>query len=47
MQQLFNLNPFIKGAMLEQIIFPPLFIKIKSAGKLCGKVAGVVGDYLY
>ena len=37
----------MKGAMLEQIISPPLVIKIKSAGKLCGKVAGVVVDYLY
>ena len=37
----------MKGAMLEQIISPPLFIKIKSAGKLCGKEAGVVVDNLY
>ena len=44
---MFYLNPFSKGAMLEMITFPPLFIKIKWAGKLCGKVAVVVGDYLY
>ena len=44
---MFSLNPFIKGAMLEPLTFPPLFIKINKGGKLRGNVAVVVGGSPY